>query len=224
MQVPFNIEWNTGLDIPSCPQACIQPSFCDLYSTSAVSVMLSASISARSATQGPSPAPPIMRPTTPVFPTPSLTSSTPYSFNISTTFFAVSYSLKEGSGCAWNHLKHAYAGCACVAVVSVTFSPACVFVWRGHAHSFRHCRDQWNGTNSYWNYKSDYIFRVTSELPSVCNHLLLQRKHFRTALDWCCRRAFRRDLCIHSSDLGFLCSRFWHDEWMKWRFIELIII
>ena len=84
---------------PSWPQACITPSWAERHSGLPVSVIGSASISARKATLA-SPLPRCKTPTTPVPPTPVWTSS-PNSRSSSATRAEVRCSSKPSSGCRW---------------------------------------------------------------------------------------------------------------------------
>jgi hypothetical protein len=89
---------------PSCPQACIKPSFLDLYSKSLASDIGKAS---RSALRPIAlfPLPFLRVPTTPVDAIP-VSTSIPKLSNFSATIFAVRCSSKAISGWAWISLLH----------------------------------------------------------------------------------------------------------------------
>jgi hypothetical protein len=82
----------------SCPQACITPAWVETKSCVHSSWIGSASMSARSSSVGPSPAPPRSVPTTPVTATPVRTSY-PAARSRSATIPAVRNSWKPSSGC-----------------------------------------------------------------------------------------------------------------------------
>jgi hypothetical protein len=86
---------------PSCPQACIRPSFWDLCSKAFLSCIGRQSMSARSPMARPLPFfLPGMTPTTPVLAMPRCTSM-PQLASLSATRLEVRSSWNESSGCAW---------------------------------------------------------------------------------------------------------------------------
>ena len=97
-RLPCRISANPSSIVvcPSCPQACMTSGTWDLYGTSFSSWIGRASISARNATVGPGCAP-LIRPTTPLPPTPSVT-PTPNALSRPLTHREVSCSRKDSSG------------------------------------------------------------------------------------------------------------------------------